>query len=715
MKLRAVLVLTTALSVLCFHAVGWPQTFVVDVPVIEVDASVVDEHGDPVTGLTAGDFEVLEDGQPQKITAFAPVDIALTAPQQFIGVDWPVSPDTRSNHRPASGRLFLIVLDDMNINPLRVSGVRGAAREFVESYFGAGDVGAVAYTSGRADASQDFTDDPQLLLASIDKFLGRGVQSSALEAAEKYYFDRLTLEIDPPPGVEPHAIDQLAADKQNARARTVGASARPTVDIQDFERAQRAITVVDGVRTLIESLSTLSGRRKAVVMFSEGLNYQLTEPFGMRSVSDVLRATQDLLNAAASVNVNFYTIDPRGLDGAGTDFMQMSGPGMTNGATVAAINEELQRSQDSLRVIAEETGGFAALNLNAFASAFERVVQRNSQYYLLGYTPPRHPQDGRFHTIEVRVKRPGVEISARRGYGSPRADNPEDRKRREAERVAREARRPLADKTSTALKAVLGAPLQQTGLGLAVHAAPFKSSGTDASIALTIEIDGDRLPLSPPGTLEVSFYSVDAAGRAGRGVRKEINLALKRETSARVKTHGLRLNSRISLAPGRHQLRLGVRESVNGESGSVFYDVTVPDFKKEPLALSGLLVTSLAVQDMPTAEVDALASKQLPGAATSTREFPVGDTLAVYAEAYVNGAASRSNVEVVVRLISENGEDVFTAKDSIEAKPDAPARISARLALEDLTPGAYLLRVECRQGASDSVPVARETIITVVP
>ena len=119
-------------------------------------------------------------------------------------------------------------------------------------------------------------------------------------------------------------------------------------------------------------------------MFSEGFNYQLTEPFGMRSVSDVLRATQDTLNAAARANVSFYTIDPRGLDGAGTDFMQMSGPGMPNGATQTAIREELQRSQDSLRVLAEETGGFASLNTNSFASAFDRIVQSNSQYYVLG-------------------------------------------------------------------------------------------------------------------------------------------------------------------------------------------------------------------------------------------------------------------------------------------------------------------------------------------
>jgi VWFA-related protein len=613
--------------------------------------------------------------------------------------------------------LYVVVLDDMNINPIRIQTVRLAAREFVDSYFGAGDIGAVIYTSGRVDASQDFTNDPQLLVASIDKFMGRGVQSSAMEAAEKYYADRLTLALDPSSnGMAPDKLEQMAADMQDPRMRTLGKSAMPTVDIQDFARAQRAITVFDTVRMLAESLAPLSGRRKSVVMFSEGFNYQLTEPFGMRSVSDVLRATQDTLNAAARANVNFYTIDPRMLDGAGTDFMQMSGPGMPKGATQDAIREELQQSQDSLRVLAEETGGFASLNTNRFASAFDRIVQRNSQYYVLAYVAPQHQQDGRFHSIDVRVKRPGVTITARRGYASAREATAEELKKREAERAARDARRPNSDKTSTALRDVLGGPLQQSGLGLSVHAAPFRHSDKESSVALAIEIDGDRLPLSPPGKLELSFYNVNDRGKAGNGVRKEINLAVKPDTAARVKSHGIRVNQRILLSPGRHQLRFGARESAGGESGSVFYDLTVPDFSKDALSLSGLLVTSVSAQQTPTAESDGTVAQQLPGAATSRREFPVGDTLAVFAEAYANGTSRQpQEVGVTVRLIAETGEEVFAANDTAVSTSSNPARIFAQFALEDATPGAYVLRVETELSGADSETVSRETLITVVP
>ena len=92
---------------------------------------------------------------------------------------------------------------------------------------------------------------------------------------------------------------------------------------------------------------------------------------------------------------------------------------------------EMRLSQDSLRTLAEETGGFAAVNQNMLGSAFGRIVDANSRYYVLGYYPPTTARDGRFHRIEVRVKRPGLRVSARRGYASPRGRTPAERKRDE--------------------------------------------------------------------------------------------------------------------------------------------------------------------------------------------------------------------------------------------------------------------------------------------
>jgi VWFA-related protein len=721
MSLRSVLSMCALLLLVLVraHAQTPQSTFQAEVNLIEVDAIVTDEQGNSVLGLTIDDFELFDDGQQQKIAAFSYVDIPLQIPPEFPGVEKPVPVDVRSNQEPVSGRMYVIVLDDMNIDALRTAIVRKYAREFVEAYFGAGDIAAVTYTSGRVDASQDFTSDAQLLLASIDKFIGRGLRSAAMESLEKFYQDRLTLELDPSTQAisQSEELAKLAADMQDSRMRTLGQTAKPTVDITDFERAQRVTTVLDAVKVLADALAPVRGRRKAVLMFSEGFGYQLTEPFGMRSVTDVLRATQDTLTAAARANVNFYTIDPRGLVGAGTDFMQMTGPGMPGGATQLAVLDELRRTQDSLRVLAEETGGFATIDANSLTSAFDRLVDSNSRYYVLGYTPPDAARDGRFHKIDLRTKRPGLKVTARRGYATPRAQTVEDRKRDEERRRARDARRPEGDATTTELRSVLESALQHRGLGISVHAAPFRIRDHDVSVALAIEIDGSRLPLSPPGKLELSFYSVNDQGRAGTGVRKEINLALKPDMVARVKTHGIRLNPRMALVPGRYQLRIGARESSGGQSGSIFYDLTLPDFGKDDLTMSGLLLTSVAAQQTPTAEPDPMVSKQLPGAATSRRSFPVGDTLAVYAEVYDNNASRQSRqIDVAVRLISAQGTDVFAATDSMPTnagRPAEPPNIYAQFKLEDLDPGTYLLRVEAKVSGGAAAPVGRETLITV--
>ena len=97
-------------------------------------------------------------------------------------------------------------------------------------------------------------------------------------------------------------------------------------------------------------------------------------------------------------------------------------------------------SQDSLRTLAEETGGYAAVNSNNVTTALNRIVRLNSTYYVLGYYPKDARHDGRFHKIEVRAKRPGLRVSARKGYVSPRPLSAEDRLRQERERERGRAR-----------------------------------------------------------------------------------------------------------------------------------------------------------------------------------------------------------------------------------------------------------------------------------
>src|SRR4029077_1915217 len=175
-------------------------------------------------------------------------------------------------------------------------------------------------------------------------------------------------------------------------------------DPSNLERAQRAIGVLNTLRNLADFLDGVRGRRKALLLFSEGIDYPMAEIFNSPAGDEITRATEDAISAAAHANVNFFTLDPRGLMGMTTEFIEttrngppdnagadFSKPAGTPHSGVQALLGELRLTQDSLRTLADGTGGFAVVNANSADSAFERIAQANSQYYLLGYTPPTHP------------------------------------------------------------------------------------------------------------------------------------------------------------------------------------------------------------------------------------------------------------------------------------------------------------------------------------
>ena len=114
------------------------------------------------------------------------------------------------------------------------------------------------------------------------------------------------------------------------------------------------------------------------------------------------------------------------------------------------------------------------MDTNSFAEAFSRITDANGQYYLLGYAPPAHPRDGRFHRIEVRAKRPGLQVTARRGYPSPSGKTVAERKQEALDRWARGRRNGGAEDTSPALRAALNSAMQQSGYAV-VHAARSKT------------------------------------------------------------------------------------------------------------------------------------------------------------------------------------------------------------------------------------------------
>jgi VWFA-related protein len=680
-----------------------PPTFRLEVNYVEVDAVVTDAQGNAVTDLTLDDFEVREDGRPQQVTTFSTVNLPIERTQPPLFADAPIEPDVQSN-TTAEGRIYTIVLDDLHTRFTNTPRVKQALRSFIENNFGNNDLAAVVYTSGRSSAGQEFTNSRRLLLEAIDRFSGRNLRSEALEIND-------ALNNRPP-----EEFRETSARGSGARNPS-DLSGLPT-DPLEFERAQNARTTLTVLRKLAEFMEGIRGRRKSILFISEGMSYDVHDVFTNMSAGVVLQQTKDAVAAATRGNVAIYAIDPRGLT-AFEEAIEATGTPVditpSQFSVMGALDSSLRLSQESLRVIADETGGFAAVNRNDLAEAFTRIVKENSTYYVLGYYPSNERRDGRFRRLEVRVKRPGLQVRSRRGYVAPRGRAPAP-----APAVT------AADggAVSPAATTALNSPIPTSGIPLTMFAAAYKGTAPNASVALAMEMRVEDLRFEERnGTfndrIEVVFSSVDQAGTVRPGSRHVLTLELRPETFAVAKQRGLRIVSEMTLPPGRYQLRAAAADQ-SERSGSVLYDLEVPDFTKQGLSMSGLALTAASGNATPTVRPKDPLKDVLPGPPVTAREFVQADVLGLFAEFYENGAGAPSHmVEFSTVVRADDGRVVFENREersSTELQGSGGGYgYSVQIPLARVEPGTYVIHVEgrSRAGGSDE-GVGRDLLVRVM-
>jgi hypothetical protein len=370
------------------------------------------------------------------------------------------------------------------------------------------------------------------------------------------------------------------------------------------------------------------------------------------------------------------------------------------------FGNEVQRSQDSLRVLSSETGGFAVVNRNDMATAFERVVADNSAYYLLGYYSSNERRDGRFRKIEVKVARPGLTVRSRKGY------------------VAARGRNEVKDdgRTAPELRAALTSPLPTSALPLALAAAVFKGGDGKGAVVLSTLIAARDLDLVEKdglfnNQLELVVTAANYGGKSFPGDRATLTLAMKPDSVQRLRAGGFRILNSIDLPPGRYQLRVAARESNTKRAGSVVYDLDVPDFTKDKLALSGLALTSATSGLVPTARPKDPLAKMLPGPMTTWRDFVQGDEIALFAELYDN-IKQAHKVDIETSLRSEGGQAVFETREERDSSELAGGPggygFTARVPLKEVPPGLYVLRVTGKARIGDQEQVTRETVVRVL-
>jgi VWFA-related protein len=634
-----------AAALLAFQQNQSPQPvprFRTGVEGVVVDVSVLDRDRRPVRGLTAADFSVLEDGVPQAITAFTAIDIPDVAEPSSTWVR-DVAPDVRRNDDIADRRVVVLVLDDATPMPAgEVHRARDLARAAIDR-LSADDLVAVVHVLNKR-AGQGFTTDRARLLISVEKFNG--------------------------------SIDNIAemGGKIDSAAVPVPFSSFSTTSATLYRMAAETL------RSVAEYLADLPQRRKALLYISVGLPIdiemaQAAVPGGSGMdttgvVTDVLSKVRDAIGAAQRSNVTVYGLDPGGLR-----------PGMS-ARQAGSLN------QDFIEGLSTSTGGFAVTDTNDPGPGIAQIIRENSSYYLLGYQPTNRRAVGAFRKIQVRVNRPGVTVRSRSGYYETRP---------EKGRVAT-----AAEQSDASLLRAVGAFAPQGDVAMQVTAAPFAIPGRDES-ALAIVV---RLAQPAPAgvdraveTVQLRVNAYDPGGTRRGSERLDARVVLKPTPSGQATYE---LLSRLDLKPGRYELRLAAQSALQQKTGSVFYDIDVPDFSKGSLMLSGLVMS--VVPGVAVAPRERLAPL-LPVVPTSQREFGTEDQVSAFVRVYQPGRKPLSPVEMSVTLLDAAGAKVIDRRETLA--PDQFARNRTAgcrigLPIPSLARGPHLLTVEASQGKASA-------------
>ncbi|MGE0702851.1 MAG: VWA domain-containing protein [Vicinamibacterales bacterium] len=389
-----------------------PPTFRVQVDVVTMDVIVRDSEGRFVPDLTKEEFEVYEDGVRQEIASMTMshggrVTNILTAapPAAPEGVILPprrVSNDT-------SGRIFLFFVDDLHLQFGSSGRVREIFKRISRELVHEGDMFGIV-SSGPSSIAVDMTYDKKRLEEAIEKIHGDSptptelIQTSTgteglTELRHRAHVSFATM----------HAALENLARVQNRRKALVWVT--EGYDFNPFQEARLALFNPNA------PFSPFLQNQVNDRLNSQGTNGRALDPtvqyaLQRETFSDADLAFQlgEVTRAANRANTTIYTIDPRGLV-AGTDLDQPVNP--------QEWDAYVRKSQDTMRVLAEDTGGIAIVNSNDIDRGLERIDAEVSDYYVLGYYSSNPDVTKRRRRIEVRVLRPNINVQSRTEYVVP--------------------------------------------------------------------------------------------------------------------------------------------------------------------------------------------------------------------------------------------------------------------------------------------------------
>jgi VWFA-related protein len=391
-------------------------------------------QGKPVKNLTAEDFEVLEDGVPQKVATFEHVDVRTGATQEQRQEPNTIA-DARDALKNPRARVFVLFLDVPHVTIEGAWQAREPLIRLLERVLGDEDLVGIM-TPSMAASDIVFARKTQVIQAGLRDRWPWGERHTLQKDAIEHQYELCyppSVEDLQKPGSTPELIREMTARK---RERATLESLREVVTWLRDEREERkaVLTVTEGW-LLYRPNPRLTDVRKIGPGVSEPIPGP--DPIGVgpdgrlskigRSSNNVSKSDcdadrlalsaidddryfKDLIDDANRANASFYTIDPRGLPVFDTPIGPEPPPG------VVADFQMLRTRQDSMHVLANNTDGFAVMNSNDIDKGLRRISDDLTSYYLLGYYSTNAKLDGKFRRIDVKVRQRDVAVRARRGY-----------------------------------------------------------------------------------------------------------------------------------------------------------------------------------------------------------------------------------------------------------------------------------------------------------
>jgi VWFA-related protein len=642
-----------------------PPIFRAGINYVRVDVIISDKNGNPVADLQPADFDVFEDGKPQKIDTFKLVKLdggtaeSLKEPPKEIRNDF----DEESEAARDDVRLFAIFLDDYHVRRGASMAVRGQLMQFIQTQMGPSDMVGLMYPL-EATASVRMTRNHSAVARGLQQFLGRKFEYEPKNQFEEKY------------------------------------AHYPT---EVVERVRNQVSL-SALKALIVHMGSLKEGRKSLILVSEGYtniippqmrNADAQQPglgnpaagnafAGQNDVNEDRAAwtagldmdsdLREIYDTANRNNVAIYAVDPRGLPGFEFD--------INEGIGLSTDSKYLSSTMDTLRVLAENTDGRAIVNRNDIAMGMKQITRDSSAYYLIGYNSSQVPSDGKFHEIKVRVKRPGVQVRARRGYW---ALNQEETAR---------ALAPPKPSVPKPVEAAIASAVVRPSRASVVRSWVGMSRGDNGKTRVTFiweplpKAPGDR-PREEPARVSLMAIAPDGSPYF-RGKVPDVALASAAPSTAAAAAPAGRGSSRVTfdVKPGKLQLRVSVEGAASQVLDSETREISVPDLTSAQATMgTPFVLRARTAREFQLLRTDADA---MPLAG---REFSRIEHLLVRVPTYGPGGTTPT---LRVHLLNRAG----AAMNELNAEPaPRPGEQQIDLPLAALPPGEYV--VEIKAGDQD--------------